>query len=148
MPYPELPEFIFSFDPEFDLKDLSSKLSTESYAILVAIKNIEDCKTYQETIQLIQTSQVVENDIILSKIYSRTSVVAIGDTQFILEENTSNKPFTYQLCSSSNNNNSVKLYMSIQLPSTGLTVTSFLYTLQYSNNQSNTNGYFQSTVNG
>lgn len=127
IPYPDLPEFTFSFEEEFNLRSLATKLTNRSYEILSQIQYIDDCKTYQEAIQLVQNTQVKENEFIIEKTQAKSKVVAIGDVQLNLEEQSSNANFTYQLCSQVYNldPSKVSFYISIQLPTANVSVSSF-----------------------
>ena len=147
--YPELPEFIFNFSQEPEIKSLQEHLSEDSFSELSNQVDLKRVKSFSELKQILESNLKSTHQKIVEKTQISEQVIAFGDTAIALKGNTiQSNDFTFQICTSRLANGNVSPYMTIQLPNSNYTVQQFIYHLHYSTGGINTNGYFNQSLNG
>ena len=147
--YPELPEFIFNFSQEPEIKSLQEHLSEDSFSELSNQVDLKRVKSFSELKQILESNLKSTHQKIVEKTQISEQVIAFGDTAIALKGNTiQSNDFTFQICTSRLANGNVSPYMTIQLPNSNYTVQQFIYHLHYSTGGTNTNGYFNQSLNG
>lgn len=147
--YPELPEFVFNYSQEPELKSLQEHLSEDSFAELSNQVDLKKVKSFTELKQTLETTLKNTHQKIVEKTQISEQIIAFGDTAIALKGNTiQSNDFTFQICTTRLANGNVSPYMTIQLPNSNYTVQQFIYHLHFSTGGTNTNGYFNQSFNG
>ena len=147
--YPELPEFVFNFSQEPEIKSLQEHLSEDSFAELSSQVDLKKVKSFSELKQSLENNLRDTHQKIVDKTQISEQVLAFGDTAIALKGNTlQTNDFTFQICTTRMANGNVSPYMTIQLPNSNYTVQQFIYHLHYNTGGNNTSGYFNQSLNG
>lgn len=147
--YPELPEFVFNFSQEPEIKTLQEHLSKDSFAELSNQVDLKKVKSFSELKQSLENNLRDTHQKIVDKTQISEQVLAFGDTAIALKGNTLQaNDFTFQICTTRLANGNVSPYMTIQLPNSNYTVQQFIYHLHYNTGGNNTSGYFNQSLNG
>jgi hypothetical protein len=147
--YPEIPEFVFNFSQEPEIKSLQEHLSKDSFLELSNQVDLKRVKSFTELKQTLENNLKVDHQKIVEKTKVSEQVLAFGDTAISIKGNTiQSNDFTFQICTTWLANGYVSPYMVIQLPNSSYTIQQFIYHLHYDNGGNNTNGYFNQSLNG
>lgn len=147
--YPELPEFVFNFSQEPEIKSLQEHLSEDSFSELSNQVDLKRVKSFSELKQTLENNLRDTHQKIVEKTQVSEQVLAFGDTAIALKGSTLKaNDFTFQICTSRLGNGNVSPYMTIQLPNSNYTVQQFIYHLHYNTGGNNTSGYFNQSFNG
>jgi hypothetical protein len=147
--YPELPEFVFDYLQEPDIKLLQKQLSADCYTELSNQVDLKNIKSFAELKQKLASTLGDNHLKIVDRAQVSEQVLAFGDTAIHLKGNiVKSDEFTFQICTSRLVNGNVSPYITIQLPSASYIVDQFVYHLHYNTGGSNTNGYFNKSYNG
>jgi len=146
---PDVPEFVFNYPSEFDIKEIETQLSKENFELLTQLISKNKVATFQEAIDLASKKMKKENTIISQRIIASEKTIAIGDTIISTSKTfPTSSEIPFQICSTRLGNGNVSIYMSIPLPNTSYNIDSLNYTLHYSTGINNTNGNYIKTWNG
>lgn len=147
--YPELPEFVFNFSQEPEIKSLQEHLSEDSFAELSNQVDLKRVKSFSELKQTLENNLKDSNQKIVEKTQISEQVLAFGDSAISLKGGSlQSNDFTFQICTTRLANGNVSPYMTIQLPNSSYSIQQFIYHLHYSTGGNNTNGYFNQSFNG
>lgn len=147
--YPDLPEFEINLSQEPEIQSLEEQLSEDSFAVLSSSVDLKLIKSFSELKIKIENNLKESHQKIVEKTQSSEQIISFGDTAIALKGSTSNSnDFTFQICTTRLGNGNVSPYMTIQLPNSSYTVQQFIYHLHYTNGGSNTNGFFNQSLNG
>lgn len=146
---PNVPEFVFNYPSEFDIKEIETQLSKENFELLTQLISKNKVATFQEAIDLASKEIKKESTTISQRIISSEKTIAIGDTIISTSKTfPTSSEIPFQICSTRLGNGNVSIYMSIPLPNTSFNIESLNYTLHYSTGINNTNGNYIKTWNG
>lgn len=145
---PEIPEFAFNYDVEFDIKKIEAQLTEESFSLLTQIITRKKITTFQEAIDLVSKEMNKDSITISQRTIATEKTITIGDTVIFSKQSSSKgTEIPFQICSTRLTNGMVSMYMSIQLPNNTYDISHLYYTLQY-NTGNNTHGGYVKTMNG
>lgn len=146
---PEIPEFVFSFQPEFDMADIETKLSVVNFEILTDVIGLKEITTFQEAIDLV-TKEITKQGIAISqKTITTQKTITVGDAILTANQVLDNSfIFPIQICSTRMSNGNISIYMTIQLPNSSYDISQFKYTLLHSISMNTTHSFYTKTMNG
>ena len=147
--YPELPEFVFDYPKETELKFLKENLTDTTFIIVETIlRENQEVDTFDEVISFLEQSNNDNQNTILSKIQFSNKVVTIGDVTIPIANRIA-ESLIFKICSTGNAMRSIyKLTAVFTIPEQTLNVSGIVYKLHLADGNFVENYVFNANKSG
>jgi hypothetical protein len=146
--YPELPEFVFEYQDEIEIKYLTDNLSENAFYILSTNVNLDEIDTFQGAIFILEekskseTESIFANTQFAKKVTTIEGIVIPTEARLILDNN-----INCQIYPTPFGSNKIKFYMSIHVPDNSFSVSSLEMNIDTPNGVISNSSFNSSTSN-